>query len=382
MPDLARLGGIACLVTFVAVGFGVLTPRSSSATLLDAGSPPVALSTPASYLPPKADGARPLGRVGPEVLPLARVAAPVTIRPRPAVHPKHHAARNNAKRTPVKHRHPPHSPAKHSHPRHRHHHAHVTPTPAPPPTLDFTISSFNVLGSNHTVRGGTHARWASGPVRAHWATALLLGHGVDVVGLQELQPPQLNVIRRSYAVWPGYSLGRAGTDNSIGWRTDTWELVNAYSISIPYFHGRHRPMPYVLLRNSATGVEAWFANFHNPADVRGNQQHWRTIAETLEISLVNRLRHNTGLPVFVTGDMNERAEVFCRMTGGAGMIAAAGGTNSGGCRPARPTNVDWIFGTPDVAFSGYTVDRSRLVSRTSDHPMMISQVHLVGTPAG
>ena len=30
--------------------------------------------------------------------------------------------------------------------------------------------------------------------------------------------------------------------------------------------------------------------------------------------MVNRLRTETGLPVFVTGDMNERDEYFCQMT--------------------------------------------------------------------
>jgi hypothetical protein len=40
--------------------------------------------------------------------------------------------------------------------------------------------------------------------------------------------------------------------------------------------------------------------------------------------------------------------------------------------------VDWIFGTRDVHFSGYTEDRSALVQRTTDHPVVFSNVHIGG----
>ncbi|MGZ4468575.1 MAG: hypothetical protein ACXVXB_08840, partial [Nocardioidaceae bacterium] len=136
--------------------------------------------------------------------------------------------------------------------------------------------------------------------------------------------------------------------------------------------------------NAATGLEVYVANFHNPASVPRfrDQQHWRDVATGMEISLVNTLHQETGLPVFVTGDMNERDEYFCRITAGTGMVAAAGGSNTGSCAPPRPIGIDWIFGTPGVQFSGYTVDRSPLVQRTTDHPVVISQVHLTGPSAG
>ena len=66
--------------------------------------------------------------------------------------------------------------------------------------------------------------------------------------------------------------------------------------------------PYVKLRSLDTGVEAWFANFHNPAETSRfhRQQRFRDRATGIEIALANRLIA-TGLPVFITGDMNERA---------------------------------------------------------------------------
>ncbi len=257
----------------------------------------------------------------------------------------------------------------------------------PPPTLDFTISSFNVLGSSHTRSGGTHARFGPGPERARRAASLVLSHGVEVVGFQEMQADQLASFQRAtggrFAAYPGFELGRLNTENSIAWRTDTWQLVEKRPVSIPYFRGHQRLMPVVRLRNPATGIEAWFANFHNPADTRqwGHNQHWRTVATGKEILIANQLRAETGLPVFITGDMNERAEYFCAMTGGTDLEAALGGSNDGACHPPRIRYVDWIFGSQDVTFSGYLEDASQFVRHTSDHPMIVSEAHLVGKPA-
>ena len=51
-------------------------------------------------------------------------------------------------------------------------------------------------------------------------------------------------------------------------------------MNIPYFNGSPRPMPVVLLRDKATGMMAYFANFHNPADTAQyhNQGKWRAEA--------------------------------------------------------------------------------------------------------
>jgi hypothetical protein len=61
------------------------------------------------------------------------------------------------------------------------------------------------------------------------------------------------------------------------------------------------------------------------------------------------------------------------------MAAARGGSHEGGCQANRPRAVDWIFGsTENVTFSGYFEDRSRLVDITTDHPVVVSQVRIVG----
>lgn len=272
------------------------------------------------------------------------------------------------------------------------------PVAAPPPALvapspaavststasaDFVLSTFNVLGNSHTLHGGRGR--ASGVTRIHGAAALLTRHDVDVAGFQELQSVQaralLRVTHGAYALYPGAGAGQ-DSDNSIGWRTSQFELVRTRLVSIPYFNGHHRSMPAVLLRHRASGVLVWFANFHNPAETSQfhHQQGWRTQATSIEAALANELRSG-GVPLFVTGDMNERASYFCRFTGAASsMVAARGGTSgSGGCQAGRPRAVDWIFGTRGVSFSGYDEDRTHLVDITTDHPVVSTRVHVAAS---
>ncbi|HEU4811497.1 MAG TPA: endonuclease/exonuclease/phosphatase family protein [Nocardioides sp.] len=264
--------------------------------------------------------------------------------------------------------------------------ARVVETPEPelpdveiPTTAEFTVSSFNVLGASHSDAGGTSARFSSGETRMGYTVQLLRQYGIDVVGFQEFETEQYNSFKRQtgaeYGVYPGPALGRNSIRNSIAWRTDTWELVSGNSIPIPYFSGSRVKMPYIRLRHLASGQEVWFINVHNPASTKrhpGNER-WRDMAAGMEINLVNRLRNETGLPVILTGDFNEREEAFCRITAQASVQAANGGSSGdGGCRRPDQMGIDWIFGSLSIAFSNYARHDDGLVSRASDHPMIVA----------
>jgi murein DD-endopeptidase MepM/ murein hydrolase activator NlpD len=238
----------------------------------------------------------------------------------------------------------------------------------------FTIATFNVLGHSHTEPGGKAPGMASGPTRTRWAVRLLERHRVDLVGMQEFQPPQHRAFTATagsrFGVFPG-----PGPHNAIAWRRATFDLVDTSRVGIPYFDGQIVQMPVVRLQLRRGGQEVIVINVHNPADTPSHprQGRWRGIAKQREIRLAHRLHRNTGLPVFVVGDMNETTSYYCDMTEPGALVSAAGGSNEGRCNPPRPTLIDQIFGTTPAEFSGYTVDRSTL-GRISDHPLVLAQV--------
>lgn len=235
----------------------------------------------------------------------------------------------------------------------------------------FRLATFNVLGHSHTARGGNKARYADSRVRMARAVHRLRQHRVDVVGFQELQRRQARAFERrthgAFALWSG----SRDTENSIAWRKSAFSFVEGTTQAIPYFGGRTRRMPVVLLRSKVSGQEIYFVNVHNPAHRRS--AYWREVALAREVALVRQLRSH-GAPVLVTGDLNERDRAFCRLTGSGELQTPAGGSNDGTCRPPAYGPVDWIFTTPGVGYSGFTVDRATRLRRISDHPMVVARV--------
>ncbi len=250
-------------------------------------------------------------------------------------------------------------------------------------TTDVVVSSFNVLGASHTKGKGKKRGFAGGKARAGHAAQAILERDVDLVGFQELERPQARTIVAKlpgYSIYPGPSKRRHASANSIMWRNDTWSMVEAHKIGIPYFSGNIIDMPYVRLRNLATGTDVWVANFHNPASIkkRGDQSRWRTEATRRQVDLANRLRAETGLPVIFTGDFNERDVYFCRLVGGTELEASNGGSVAadGHCAPPRDARIDWVFGTPELDWESHVVDKSALIQRVTDHPMIIAKAKL------
>lgn len=244
----------------------------------------------------------------------------------------------------------------------------------------FKISSFNILGWDHTEKGGSKHKsgYANGVQRMKWAAQLIKSKGVDVVGLQEFQPQQydkwVKKASAQYDIFPGMIDTVGFLRNSIAWRKDKFRLVTTTWIKLPYFHGDVLRMPVVLLQSLQTGQQFYVMNFQNPADVRGNASKWRLTGQRLQIALVNQLRASNNLPILWVGDMNARKQVFCRVTKQAGMVAANGGSRTdASCSPPPSMVVDWIFGS-GVSFANYQQDRSRKVVRTSDHHMLTADV--------
>lgn len=282
-------------------------------------------------------------------------------------HAGHHRARHHrvARHHRARHHAAHHRATRHRARHHRHHHAthhHATRHRQ----TRFRIGTFNVLGSQHTVgRGG----WGPGKVRAKVTARLVANRRLDVIGMQEVQPDQLRVLRsrmHGYKFWPSASLGYPGVPLQIGWRTHRFDRVGAGKIYIPFDHQR-RSVPWVLLRDRITNRTVYVVNVHNSA---GPQERSRDEATHHEITLIRKLRHHHR-PVFAVGDVNEKTEWFCRVARETDLRAANGGSVRGGhCRPPRHPRIDWVMGSGPIRFSQYHHDRQYPVRFASDHQMV------------
>ena len=246
--------------------------------------------------------------------------------------------------------------------------------------FEFQVASYNVLGDSHTGPGGNKPGFPDGGPRMDMSIAALRNNGIDVVGFQEFEESQHGMFSSragEYSLYPGMSLGNKSVRFNIAWRSDVFQLVEAHTLSIPYAGGSRIAMPVVLLESISTGRRAWFANFHNPADTPnlGNNARWRAEAAAIEVAHLTELHQADGTPVIATGDYNERAEIFCRFTAGGVFTAAAGGSSAGGCAPPPSMQVDWVFGSTGVAFTGYSVTGT---GQASDHSMVHSTATLTG----
>jgi endonuclease/exonuclease/phosphatase family metal-dependent hydrolase len=241
---------------------------------------------------------------------------------------------------------------------------------------EFTIATFNVLGSQHSTPSGDHSKYPAASSRSAGAANYIKNYGVDIVGTQELKPDQLNAITSytGFEAFPGYAFGERDTDNSILYDPDQFELVDGSSYSITFMNAV-RPQTVARFKDKATGREFYMINTHVSAG-EGKYAASRAAGHQAAINEVNSLKAD-GLPIFVTGDMNDRETFFCRFAPATGMIAAIGGSASNGCQPARALGVDWIMASPDVELSNYVEDRSTL-GRVSDHHFFASDVLVPG----
>jgi hypothetical protein len=236
-------------------------------------------------------------------------------------------------------------------------------------TMTFQIGSFNVLGSQHSAPGGDHARYPAASVRNGGAVARVRSFGVDILGTQELQPDQLNSLTSmtGFAAYPGYAFGARETDNSILYDDTRFEFVSGSYFTIHFMHA-NRPQTILRLRDRETGREFYVLNMHASAG-EGRYAVTRRAGHYTAAATVNRLKAE-GIPIFLTGDMNDRVEFFCRLAPITGMVSADGGSTVGGCHTGASPAVDWVLGWGNVGFSNYIEDRSTL-GRVSDHHFVV-----------
>ena len=236
--------------------------------------------------------------------------------------------------------------------------------------VSLTIGTLNVLGSQHTgPHGDDHKGWPAASWRSVQQAGYIKSHGVDVVGLQEAQPDQLDALTRltGFKAYPGYAFGAQDTDNSILYDPDKFEFVSGTSFKIVFMHGP-RPQTVLRLRDKATGREMYFVNMHTSAGHDGAHTATRHAGMATAVSYINGLKKD-GLPIFVTGDMNDREEFRSRVLGPTGFEAPVDGPwhpGVGGAGSGRMP-VDWIASTQGVSWSDYWLDEGTENRHISDH---------------
>jgi endonuclease/exonuclease/phosphatase family metal-dependent hydrolase len=241
--------------------------------------------------------------------------------------------------------------------------------------LSFRIATFNVLGNVHTQPYAHDDNFAPTRIRAEWTADLLRQLGSpDVIGTQESDAGQLADILRAtggrYDAWPGTAVP-GGVEQSLLWRTDIWKATQKDTITIPFIRYQ-RAQPVVKLQNIQTGRSIWVMNVHNaPRDY----QKQRNQALKIEIAKIKELRE-TGLPVFLVGDFNEKASAFCTVVGKTDLKTPMGGsaTKDSCDPPSRLMRIDWIFGSSDVGFDEFVMDRSPLKRWVNDHLVPVASV--------
>ncbi|WP_435768883.1 endonuclease/exonuclease/phosphatase family protein [Nocardioides sp. SYSU DS0651] len=238
----------------------------------------------------------------------------------------------------------------------------------------FKIATFNVLAVQHTEPGGQRASWPGAGWRSPQTVGLVRKHGADIVGLQEVKSSQLSAIAGGlgYASWPG----GGDPDNSIIYNPAKFEFVSGDTFQV-FFMSRNRPQTVLRLRHKQSRREFYVINMHTSAGHGGRYASSRNAAFDTLVAYVNNLKAQK-VPIFVTGDMNDRANFYCKVIPRTGLVAAQGGGGTCGS-PPRMRPVDWVVATPDVTLTSYWDDFSSEHQRVSDHPFVSASATIEGS---
>ena len=243
------------------------------------------------------------------------------------------------------------------------------------------VTTFNILGSQHTEPGGGAKNYAPGRIRSEWATSILQDLGSAIVGFQEIQPDQFLDLRRAfgdqYAWYPGTTADSRKVWTSVMWDTAQWRLVDSKAIYVPFL-GRTRPNAMVRLRNVQTGRDVWVLNAHNVSRNTAARQAERDEAVRIEVDDILTQRE-AKIPVVLMGDMNERERVFCTVTRRTDLRAVTGGSNvDGTCTPPRQMHLDWMFASPELPVRSAAFKDDAMLDRVTDHSILTSTLGVPG----
>ena len=232
----------------------------------------------------------------------------------------------------------------------------------------FRTATINALGHSHTRPGGNKPGWLPSRVRTGLLVRVLVRRRLSVVGLQEFQREQRAEFRsragRLYAV-------HAIRDNAVVWLRARWALEDYGTITVPYFHGKPKRMPWVVLRHRRSGKRIAFASTHNPANVRGPAGQWRREGWRIEGEWARGMVESGHVvAALVVGDKNATADHYLPV------VKREGGKAAGIPSSTNRAGIDWIVGWGAVRFTRFRTARTRRIAAATDHPVVQAVAHI------
>lgn len=225
----------------------------------------------------------------------------------------------------------------------------------------FRLATINALGANHTDNkgGNKFGRWLKSSARSVILFTIITANRLNVIGFQEFQKPQKR--RFKLAFKKVYGL-HAIKDNSVAWKKRKWTLVERGGLAIPYFHGKMKKMPYVILEHKKSKKRIAVLSKHNPANVRGVAGEYRRKGWLIEGDWANEML-NTKIvsAVFVVGDSNAKAQYYLPV------VKDHGGKEAG---IDKAWGIDWIIGFGSFEFSKFRSFRTKRIKKAMDHPLV------------
>lgn len=263
-------------------------------------------------------------------------------------------------------------------------------------------ASFNIL---HSPDGDVSAR-----LRRSVDTLLHPPHEggqVDVVGLQEVRPDQLRLLKsgefgNQYEMFPSTTNRPDYEPNIVAWKKGKYKVIKEgfFDNGIRYFHGHPEQMPVVKLEDTASGEQFYFASIHNPrsGNDRGDNDHIRDDNSRKFGEYFARLKQQEpDTAMILVGDFNagyqaaediNNIEVgrrsFCILTNGIFWDAWHASKNIQGKCPQRSTVsfIDHIFVDRGTKVSKFFVAARGHTKNGSDHPTIFADIQVGETESG
>ena len=173
----------------------------------------------------------------------------------------------------------------------------------------FRIATYNIQGAGHTSAAST-AR------RADRATDAIQGRtgsaAFDIVGVQEMVKGenQYNSFNKALGEYDHTNVPGA-IPHTIYWKASKFKEIKSGKVEYPYFGSSNGDGVWVLLQSKVTGQRFYVFNHHPPAwgnfkapkNEAGGALKRETTARIVS-NWADKTRKETGLPIFILGDLN------------------------------------------------------------------------------